>query len=223
MCGRFTLTAPEAALAEAFDLDELPSLAPRYNIAPGQDVAVVGRRDAAHRPRLALLHWGFRRSTDKPALVINARSETARGLPLFRDALRRGRCLIPADGFYEWRREGARKQPLLVRRPDGAPFALAGLWRQEQRPACVILTTRPNALLRDVHDRMPVILPRAAYARWLDPEITSPDALRDLLVPCPDDALRLTCLGPWVNDARHDDPRCLEPAADGSYSGPGLV
>jgi putative SOS response-associated peptidase YedK len=216
MCGRFTLTTPAAALAEAFDLDETPALAPRYNVAPGQDVAVVGRRDASHRPRLALLHWGFRRPGESAGMLVNARSETAYRLPLFRDAFRSRRCLIPADGFYEWKREGARKSPYLIARHDGAPFALAGLWQREPGPAprstCVILTTEPNPLLREIHDRMPVIVPRAAYARWLDPELTAPEELRPLLVPFPDDELKLTRVGTWVNNARNDDPRCLEPA-----------
>lgn len=215
MCGRFTLTTPEAALAEAFGLDDVPALAPRYNISPGQDVAVVGRRDAAHRPRLALLHWGFQRGPGAARLLVNARSESAHRLPSFRDALRRRRCLIPADGFYEWKREGERKWPYLVARRDGAPFGLAGLWQREEHPTpratCVILTSEPNALLREVHDRMPVIVPRAAYARWLDPDLTAHDELRPLLAPFPAGELKLTRVGTWVNNVRHDDPRCLEP------------
>lgn len=220
MCGRFTLTTPEDALAEAFGLEQIPPLQPRYNVAPGQDIAVVGRRDAAHAPRLALLRWGFRRAARPGApaggILVNARSESAHRLPAFRDALRQRRCLVPADGFYEWRRDDSgKKQPHLVTRRDGAPFGLAALWRREQgetpHTTCIILTTEPNALMREIHDRMPVIVSRADYARWLDPERNAPDDLRPLLRPFPAEELRAVRVGTWVNDARHDDPRCLEP------------
>jgi putative SOS response-associated peptidase YedK len=210
MCGRFSLTTPADALAEAFGLEEVPALETRWNIAPGQDVAVIGRRDTAHPPRLARLRWGFAR--DGGGLLINARSEGAERTPAFRDALRTRRCLLPADGFYEWKREGAAKQAFLARRRDGAPFALGGLWRPgqgpEQQPTCVILTVEPNELLRQVHERMPLIVPPAAWATWLDPAPASAASLRPLLRPYPADELHLTRVGPWVNDARHDDPRC---------------
>lgn len=219
MCGRFSLTTPADALAEAFGLDETPALETRWNIAPGQDVAVVGRRDAAHPARLARLRWGFPRGGEGAApagLLINARSETAARVPAFREALRLRRCLLPADGFYEWQKLGAKKQPWLARRRDGAPFALGGLWqpgRGPERPAaCVVLTTEPNELLREIHERMPLILPRGAWARWLDPEAASPDDVQALLRPFPADELTLTRVGTWVNDARHDDPACWDAA-----------
>ncbi len=216
MCGRFSLTTPDAALAEAFGLDDVPALETRWNVAPGQDVAVIGRRDAAHPARLAKLRWGLRR-TDGAGLLINARSESAHRLPTFREALRSRRCLIPADGFYEWRREGAAKQAHLARRVDGQPFAFGGLWQPRSAPdtpaACIILTTQPNELLREVHQRMPLILPREAYATWLDPALASIDALRAWLRPFTADALHLVRVGPWVNDARHDDARCWDAAA----------
>lgn len=219
MCGRFSLTTPEEALAEAFGLADVPALETRWNIAPGQDVAVVGRRDAAHPARLALLRWGFPRldpSGRAAGLLINARAESAQRLPAFRDALRLRRCLIPADGFYEWRREGAHKQAYLTQRVDRQPFAFGGLWRPRGAPddpaCCVVLTTPPNELLATVHERMPLILPPEACAAWLDPAANLAD-VSAWLRPFPAEALRLTRVGPWVNDARHDDARCFEPAA----------
>ena len=216
MCGRFTLTTPGEVLAEAFGLDEPPTLAPRYNIAPTQPVAAV-RREADGRRRLVLLGWGLvppiPRESGRP--LINARAETAASLPSFRDAFRARRCLVPADGFYEWKAGGPRKQPFHVRLSDGRPFAFAGLWEPRARGpegntagSCALLTTEPNALMRDIHDRMPVILPPEGYARWLDPALRPAD-LAPLLRPYHAGAMEARAVGAFVNNARNEGPECV--------------
>lgn len=214
MCGRFTLTAPGDVVAEAFGLDETPALAPRYNAAPGTPVAALRARAGAPR-RLEQLTWGWGGGPAEggaASLLINARSETAARKPAFREALLGRRCLVPADGFYEWRRAGQRREPFHIRRPDGRPFGLAALWTPRSGgDAVVVLTTAPNAVVAAIHDRMPVILPPAAFAAWLDPGLREAAALEALLLPAPEGSLIALAVGPFVNDARNDGPRCLEP------------
>ena len=189
MCGRFNLTASGEEIAEAFGLDEAPELAPRYNIAPTQPVAVV--RVEAGRRRLGTLRWGLvpEGAPETERGYINARAETAWQKPSFREAFARRRCLIPATGFYEWQRTTARRRPWLFALGSGRLFAFAGLWeppaREGASPTCTILTTEPNDVTRPVHDRMPVILPPEGYARWVDPRPGDAVALRPLLVPFP--------------------------------------
>src|SRR5262245_35107324 len=175
MCGRFTLATSRAQLADLFRLAGGPELPLRYNIAPTQPVPVV--RAAGDGRALALARWGLipRWATD-PAIgnrLINARSETVAEKPSFRDAFRKRRCLIPATGFYEWAKTAGGKQPYHFRLLDGRPFAFAGLWERWDRggepvESCTILTTAANAVVRPVHERMPVILPAEAFAAWLD-------------------------------------------------------
>jgi putative SOS response-associated peptidase YedK len=218
MCGRFTLTSAPGRLGQRFALDEGPEeLAPRYNIAPSQDVLVVANRaPRALRP----LRWGLVPSWAKDSAIghrmINARAETLAERPAFRSALARRRCLIPADGFYEWQRQGrAKKQPFHIRSRDGAPLAFAGLWELWRGPdgvalgSCVIITTAANALLAPIHDRMPAILPPEAWSAWLDPAEHAAGALTPLLVPCPDDWLEAVPVSTHVNSPAHDDPQCL--------------
>jgi len=219
MCGRFTLTTPTEIVAQLFDIASAPSLRPRYNIAPTQDVAAVRRGDDGNT--LVLLRWGLVPSWAKdPAIgnrMINARAETVADKPAFRSALRKRRCLIPADGFYEWRKSGSAKQPYLLRRADDRPFALAGLWERWQHDdsasieSCTILTTTPNDLMRPIHDRMPVILAPDAWGVWLDPATQDPEGLRTLLTPCAEDLLVAEPVSTYVNSPRNDDPRCREP------------
>lgn len=222
MCGRFTLTTPGDLVAEAFGLDERPELAPRYNIAPTQPVAVVRRVGPGEPRRLALVRWGIvpsrTREPWKQGPLINARSESAAERPVFRGAFRQRRCLVPADGFYEWKPvPGARaRQPFFVRRADGRPFAFAGLWEPgpgtgDPQDSCTILTTDPNELLRPLHDRMPLILDQEAYDLWLDPSVRDPGRLRPLLRPCPPEALLVHPVGPKVNDPKNDEPECMRP------------
>jgi len=218
MCGRFSLATPEEILAEFFGLMEIPALTARYNIAPGQSVAAVGRRTAGTPPRLASLHWGFEAPPGprrRSGLLINARSETVHRLPAFAESFRTRRCLIPADGFFEWKAEGGTKTPYHVRRRDGGLFALAGLWQtmpqRHAAGACVILTTRPNSLLAPLHDRMPVILSPRDFDRWLDPETRATEALRPLLRPSSAEEWSAVRVGRAVNNARHDGPDCILP------------
>jgi putative SOS response-associated peptidase YedK len=214
VCGRFTLTASGDEVAEAFGLDEAPSLEPRYNIAPSQDVvAVVLGPDG--RRRLELPRWGFvpeRGAGARP--VINARAESAWSRPLFSEAFARRRCLLPADGFYEWQVVAGepRKRPHHIHLPGGGLMALAAVWEPapEGRSTCAILTTAPNAKVRPIHDRMPVIVPREAYATWLDPT-RSRTTLLALLRPFAE-PLDTVAVGMTVNNARAEGPICIVPA-----------
>jgi putative SOS response-associated peptidase YedK len=224
MCGRFTLRAPASVVAEQFALFDVAPFQPRFNVAPTQPVAVV-RRMAVEEPQreLAWLRWGLIPSwAADPAIggrMINARAETAAQKPAFRTALRRRRCLVVADGFYEWQKAGPRKQPYFVRLRDDRPFGFAGLWESWEGPdhaaieSCTILTTEANELVRPIHDRMPVIVAPADYERWLDPGVQGAEAVRPLLRPYPSEAMTAYPVGPRVNSPAHDDPECVEPAA----------
>jgi putative SOS response-associated peptidase YedK len=221
MCGRFTLRRPGGDVARHFDLPETPELRPRWNAAPGQAIAAV-REPAAGRRELALLHWGLVPPwADDPRVgsrMINARSETADRRPAFAAALRARRCLVPADGFYEWRRRGAERQAVHVRLRDEGLFGMAGLWEEWRGPggesleSVAILTTDAHPSLRELHDRMPVILSPGDYARWLDPALRDPAPLRALLRPFDAEPLELVPVGPRVNRVEFDDPACLAPA-----------
>ncbi len=216
MCGRYTLTTPVPVLAERFGFDSFPELKPRYNVAPTQPVAVVVAGPELRR-ELVLMRWGlvpaWSREGPKGPPLINARSETAADRPAFRQALRSRRCLVPADGFFEWAKVGGRKQPHYFHRPNGEPFAFAGLWERWQGPegdpllSCAVLTTEANEVVRPVHDRMPVILAPEDFQRWLE----SGDA--ELLRPCPPEALAVTRVSALVNSPRNDGPECLRPVA----------
>jgi len=219
MCGRFTLFASPDTIQAEFDLPEVPAhLTPRYNIAPTQAVAVIANH--AER-RLELFQWGLIPSWAKdPSIgsrMINARAETLAEKPSFRTALRKRRCLILADGFYEWRKDGGGKTPFFIHLRSGRPFALAGLWEVWQTldgvalPTCTIITTGPNSLVAALHDRMPVILPPDAYDRWLDPEPQTPADLAPLLVSYPADAMNLYAVSRAVNSPANDSPACIEP------------
>ena len=220
MCGRYSLASPDPArLRERFAIgDDVPVRA-RYNVAPGDDVLTV-TTDREGAPRGELLRWGlvpyWAKDPKRLGLkLINARSETMLTNGAFRDARR---CLVIADGFYEWeKRPGEPKQPWWVTRPDGEPFAFAGLWSSwrpgdgiEPLRTVAIVTTEASEQLAHVHDRMPVMLPRDAEDTWLDRD-TAPSDLLDLCAPLRDTAMR--AVGDAVNDARHDEPDCLEPAA----------
>ena len=209
-------------LAEQF-LFSLPgNLAeqPRYNIAPSQPIVAVHQPPASTTREGLLLHWGLVPSWAKEQSVgyrmINARSETAHEKPSFRAAFRQRRCLVLADGFYEWQKKGSEKQAWYFHRPDQQPFAFSGLWESWQGPdqqqaflSGTILTTTPNELSRPIHDRMPVILSREDHQAWLDPGNQDQDSLRALLVPCPDDQLTCRPVSNHVNNPRHDDEQCI--------------
>jgi putative SOS response-associated peptidase YedK len=221
MCGRYTLASPTESLAEEFGVDASSiELSPNYNVAPTQGVAAV--LEEGGQRRLEVLRWGLIPPwADDPGIgsrMINARSETAPGKPSFRRAFRERRCLIPADGFYEWQRTNGAKQPYYIHMEDGRPFAFAGLWESWSKGGegevrtCTILTTGANALVGEVHDRMPVILTHDAYDVWLDPA-SERDELTGLLAPYPEDEMEAYPVSRFVNSPSNNDPRCIEPAA----------
>jgi putative SOS response-associated peptidase YedK len=221
MCGRYTLVTPAKKLAEEFSLDASSvDLPPNYNVAPTQGVAAVLSEGGERR--LEILRWGLIPPwADDPQIgsrMVNARAETAPEKPSFRRAFRERRCLIPSDGFYEWKRTNGSKQPYYIHMKDERPFAFAGLWESwndNGGPAirsCTILTTGPNALVAGVHDRMPVILPAGSYDAWLDPEAER-DELAALLAPYPEDEMEAYPVSRFVNSPSNNDPRCIEPAA----------
>lgn len=227
MCGRYTLTDPGEELLRQFQLPLLPpEYRPRYNIAPSQPVPIIVT--VAGQRRIGMVRWGLVPGWAKDASIgqrmINARAETLAEKPAFRTALRRRRCLIPADGFYEWRVRNGRKQPVRFVGAKQRVFAFAGLWESWQPPAndgeneppsrlvtCTIVTTAANDLVRPVHDRMPVILPPDAYDLWLDPQVQDPAAVLPLLTAAPEDALRFYDVSTLVNSPANDVPRCVEP------------
>jgi putative SOS response-associated peptidase YedK len=219
MCGRYTLTAPADELAAEFGVAVPADYEPRYNIAPQQPVPVVGL-DADGRPRLAFLRWGLVPWWSSPETArggpINARAETAASKPTFRDAFRERRCLIVADGFYEWKREGGNRIPFRFRLRDGGLIAFAGLWERwdgggEPLYTCTIVTTPASGAAAPIHDRMPAILAREARERWLDPAADATE-LRALLAPFEDPALEAYRVSRLVNSAANESPACIEPA-----------
>ncbi|NNJ12275.1 SOS response-associated peptidase [Chloroflexales bacterium ZM16-3] len=219
MCGRYTLSATGGQVAERFDIADTPQLTPRYNIAPTQAVPLV--RVGPEGRELALLRWGLVPSWAKDlaigAKMINARSETVAEKPSFRAALRQRRCLILADGFYEWQAAPGGKQPFYFRVHAGAPFAMAGLWESWRGPddvavqTCTILTTRANPLLAPLHDRMPVILPPDEYRLWLDPDMREAGPLEHLFEPFPAEAMESYPVGKGVNRVANDSAALIAP------------
>jgi putative SOS response-associated peptidase YedK len=218
VCGRFTSSASGETLRERFQVTPPEGYRERYNVAPGQRVAIV--RPADEGREAALVRWGLLPHWAKDAKIayklINARAETLAEKPAFRSLLGRYRCLVLADGFYEWRvgQDGGR-DPLHFRLGDGSPFAFAGLWTSRTDPAsgelvesCTIVTTAPNPLVAPVHDRMPVILPRGLEDEWLDPDISREHAL-SLLLPFEAAAMRALPASRRANSVRNDDPRLL--------------
>ena len=220
MCGRFSLNAAEAELRRLFGYDGPPlNLAPRYNIAPTQTspVVAVGREGTR---KMVMMRWGLIPPWSKDmtggAKLINARSDGVADKPSFRTAFAKRRCLVPADGFYEWQAlPGGRKQPYRIHRPDGQPFAFAGLWEQWRGPdgpvlSFTIVTTEANDRLKPIHGRMPVVLAAEDFAIWLDGATTA-QAAHALLRPCPDDWLVAEPVGTRVNNVKNDDPGCYDP------------
>lgn len=218
MCGRFAFYSPTEATAALFGVAGAPSVVPRYNIAPSQDIVAI-RNDASARREVVLLHWGLVPFWAQDASIgnrmINARSETAAEKPAYRAAFRRRRCIVPADGFYEWRRTGESKTPYFISLASGEPFAFAGLWERwvdkgsgEELQSATLLTTAANEFVSRLHDRMPVILDPAAATRWLDGDDT---VLGDAAAHS--HALRAWPVRRVVNNARNEGSDLI--AADG--------
>lgn len=222
MCGRFAFYSPHEAIAQLFGIIDAPDVQPRYNIAPTQFIPTVRHDEAAVRC-LALLYWGLVPSWAKQksigARMINARGETLREKPSFRTAFRRRRCLVLADGYYEWQALAHGKQPHFIRMRSGQPFAMAGLWEtwredegSELLESCAIVTTSPNEKLARIHDRMPVILPPEQYDFWLDKRNEDLEALSSLLVGYAADAMESVPVSKRVNNARNDGADLIMPS-----------
>lgn len=221
MCGRFTQAQIAELDREVFKLLSVPPLPARYNIAPSQDAAAVRESAKTGKRSVDLLRWGLIPYWAKdPSIgnrLINARGETLADKPAFKAAFAHRRCLIPADGFYEWQKAGRGKQPHYIRRADGGMFAFAGLWErwsdEASRPiqTFTIITTQPNTLLEPIHNRMPVILPEARYDQWLDPGNHDIDALQALLEPFPASAMDAYPVSTYVNSPHNEGPECVRP------------
>ena len=222
MCGRYRLSRRKQIIEEHFDaIGDPDDWIPRYNIAPTQPVPVIRQHPTEPTRHLSQLRWGlipyWSKDASGAARMINARSETAHTLPAFRDAMKYRRCLVPADGFYEWKRSGTTRQPYCFEVNEGAQFAFAGLWEGWKDPSdtwiktCTILTTTPNAVTSAVHDRMPVILDPSDYDLWLDPGMKGSAALSQLLKPFDSRLMRCYPVSSRINQVQNDDPECSKP------------
>ena len=221
MCGRYRLSRRKQIIEEHFDtVSGEEDWSPRYNIAPTQPVPVIRQNPKEPSRMLSLMRWGlipsWAKDTSGAAGMINARSETAATKPAFRDPMKSRRCLIPADGFYEWVRTAKAKQPYCFEINDGELFAFAGLWDRWKDPSgqwiksCSILTTTPNAVTSAVHDRMPVILEWDNYDLWLDPGMTDVEAITDLLKPYDARMMRCYPISARINQVQNDDEDCAK-------------
>jgi putative SOS response-associated peptidase YedK len=218
MCGRFALKNPQAIKA-AFEVGELPDdLTPRYNIAPSQDIAII--RFSPSGRQLTMARWGLIPSWTKELntkySTINARADTVDTKPTYRVPFKHHRCLIPADGFYEWKEEGGIKRPHHIGMKDGRPFAMAGLWDVWKGPegdvlSCSIIVTEANPFMQQLHDRMPVILQPTDYEQWLDPDNQDTVRLKQLLIPATGDTLTEWPVSRMLNNPRNEGPQCAEP------------
>lgn len=221
MCGRFALKTPTSELASHFKLDETVEVAPRYNIAPGADIPTI-RHSPEGKRVMHLLRWGLVPHWAKDLSIgnklSNARGETVAEKPSFRDAFKRRRCLVPADGFYEWKAEGKQKQPYYFSMKDGAPFALGGVWESWRAPngeilrTCCLITTEPNEIMTPVHDRMPVIVSPDDYAQWLTGE---PDVAQSLVKPYSIEAMQAWAVSKRVSRSGEEGADLIISAAPG--------
>lgn len=224
MCGRYFLHSTADKLTALFGEMPMPMLAPRYNIAPTQPVPIV-REGAGGRREMVLVRWGlipgWSKGPDPRYSMINARVETVAEKPAYRNALRYRRCLIPVDGFYEWRADGRGKQPYVLRARDRWPMALAGLWEHWQGAdgseleSCTILVRAANRQVAAIHDRMPVIVAPAAFDLWLDAKSQKPQPLETLLAAQQPPELEIFPVGRAVNNPSHDDPGLIQASAEG--------
>lgn len=221
MCGRYSQRQSAEIIAQAFQVDNVPPLKPRYNIAPTQSVPTILQLSTSTNRQLKMLHWGLIPSWAKDSKMgsklINARAETVAEKPSFRSAFRQRRCLVLADGFYEWQQqEDKQKQPFYFRMSDEHPFAFAGLWEHWEDKntgktieSCTLLTTEPNELMQSVHNRMPVILEPKNYDIWLDPEVKNPELLQPFLHPYPAEEMTSFPVSKAVNKPSNDTAECI--------------
>ena len=229
MCGRYAFFSPAEAVRRTFALDFSPELTPRYNIAPTQSVPALRAAEEGSRA-LVMLHWGLVPRWAKERAIgnrmINARCETLAEKPAYRDAFRRRRCLVLADGWYEWQAATGGKQPWFVRLRDPRPIAFAGLWERWKDPArgellesCTIVTTDASESIRKIHDRMPVILPEQSWDRWMDPAFSDTETLSGILGPYDPKALKAWQVSRLVNTPRNEGPKLIEPEGSGTVGG----
>ena len=223
MCGRYSQSQSAEIIAQAFQVDNVPTLKPRYNIAPTQSVPTVLQTSASTNRQFKMLHWGLIPSWAKDskmgARLINARAETVAEKPAFRSAFKQRRCLVLADGFYEWQQQEDKKQkqPFYIRLSDERPFAFAGLWEHwedatgEEIESCSLLTTEPNELMSSIHNRMPVILEPKDYDLWLDPDVKKPELLQPLLRSYASEEMTAYPVSKAVNKPSNDSTECIEP------------
>ncbi|GFE72271.1 SOS response-associated peptidase [Chroococcus sp. FPU101] len=223
MCGRFTLRQTPEEIAVSFELSAIDEqiLTPQYNIAPTKAVAAITLNAKSSQRQLKGLRWGLIPSWAKDDKIgyrlINARAETLSEKASFRNAFKNRRCLILADGFYEWQKTEKQKQPYYFQLRDKKPFAFAGLWETWQPPdgemiaSCTIITTEANELVKPIHNRMPVILSPDAYDQWLDPKVKQPEILTPLLKPYDEQAMETYSVSHAVNRPSHNQPNCIEP------------
>ncbi len=234
MCGRYTLSNPSGSFSETPDIDarflaefvETGWLKPRFNIAPTQDVPVITNEGSR---RIEKMRWGlvpfWAKDVKIGSRMINARGETVAEKPAFRASFRSKRCLMPATGFYEWRREGKSKTPMLIRLKGGGYFSMAGLYDRWKDPdgnwlsSCTIITTGPNELMSPIHDRMPVILPEEAEAAWINLEVDSADELKPLIRPFPAASMEAFEVSAAVNSSKNQGPELIEPVEKGRLPG----
>lgn len=219
MCGRFTITSIDDLVDEFGELVLPAELRPRYNIAPTQPVPIIANDS---RGAVSLVRWGlipyWAEDSSIGNRMINARSETAASKPAFRAAFARRRCLVLADGFYEWKRAGKAKTPYYICRANRRPFSFAGLWERWKAPdqtevlSCTILTGAANELMAPIHDRMPIIVAPENRDRWLAPERVTPDRVADLLAPPPSEGFEIFEVSRLVNSPKNDSPECVAPA-----------
>jgi putative SOS response-associated peptidase YedK len=221
MCGRYAITTAPEAIRRLFRYLEQPNFPPRYNVAPTQPVPIV--RMVEGKRQFALVRWGLIPAWVKDprtfSLVINARAESVLDKPAFKNAMKYRRCLVPADGFYEWKREGDRKQPYFVRRKGGGPLAFAGLWESwmgpngEEQETAAIVTTEASPSIAHIHDRMPVILAPDAFDFWLDPKV-DPEMAMTVIQPAKDDTIEHYPVSRAVNRFENDSPELVEPLTE---------
>lgn len=226
MCGRYAITSAPEAIRKLFGYMDQPNFPKRYNVAPIQPIPIVRMVDG--RRQFALVRWGLIPSWVKDPrtfmLLINARGESLKEKPAFRAAIRHRRCLIPADGFYEWKQAGARKQPYYIHLKSGGPFAFAGLWESwhgpngEETESAAIVTTNANATLAPLHDRMPVIVEPAAYDLWLNCQKVDADTALALIMPAREGLLATHPVSTAVNRVANDGARLIEPVAENAAS-----
>ncbi len=228
MCGRYTITSAPEAIRALFGYAEQPNFPPRFNVAPTQPIPIVRLHEG--KRQFALMRWGLLPSWVKDlktfSLLINARGESVVDKPAFRAAMKRRRCLIPADGFYEWQAGGTRKQPFYIRAKSGAPLAFAGLWETwtgpngEELDTAAIVTTNANRTLAPIHGRMPAILAPEAFDLWLNCAEVDSETAAALIRPAPEDLLEAYPISTAVNRVANDNPQIIEPLTAGAEPQP---